>query len=327
MTGNSASALLSRSLGTVVIESALSILLAIGTIAGNSLVLLAVYRSPRLRKVHNAYVVCLACSDLLMGILSCPVFILVLITGRLPGGEPLCWFLATIPFYSAVVSIHTMAVISIQRYYKVVKRNQHDSMFSRRRVAASVCLIWSVAAVVILTLTMISRSVHFHEEFPICTIDMDIITFVSVYLSFGAVLPYATMFWFYLKIWRFIKAHNSHMGTSSVNHDEIKVTKLLCSVLGAFALCFVPHLVCMACLHLGIKLPRGVAATSQLVVAASNTVNPILYGVMHREFREEFLKITCFWRKSGNCRSLEVVPGTDPKAAFKTSTNLTNTRS
>ena len=308
MPGDVESRLPPRSFGGVVVESVLIVTLNILTVAGNSLVLLAVYRNPRLRsKVYHVYVASLAFSDLFLGILSFPIVAAVLITGRLPGGETMCWFVATTTFYPGLVSIYTMVVISIQRYYKVVKPDKHDSMFSRRRVAASVCLIWFAAAAVILLLALTSREVSFLEKFPNCAFDIHIIIIFTVFIPVSVALPYATMLFFYLKIWTFVKTHNLHIGNSNVNAEEVKVNKLLCFVLGAFAVSYVPYVLFTACELLGKSVSREAAFAVQVLGGLSSIVNPLIYAVMNREFRTEFSKITCFClKRAGN--SAEIQP-------------------
>lgn len=287
-------------------ESFVAIFLTVKTIVGNCLVLLAVYRTPQLRKVYNAYVVCLAFSDLCMGVLVFPIIDAALVTGKFPGGKSLCWFQVICIACFNLVSIYTLVLISVQRFYRVVKPNKHNNLFSRKRVALSVGFIWLVAAVLSLLLCLAAHGVQFYEQFSSCYMNADNLALFVGILPFCLVLPFAMMIYFYANIWNVIRNHNSHMGHSNVNAEEVKLTKLLCCVLGAFAVSFIPYGVTMTFLYLRIELPRAATTFSLIMAMFSSAVNPFIYGVMNREFRKAFAEIVCFPRKSSVSADIEL---------------------
>ena len=298
MTDETKSLLLSRSLGTIVVESFLVILVTVKTIVGNCLVLLAVYRNPRLRKVYNVYVVCLAFCDLLMGILAFPTIDAALVNGVFPGGNSLCWFQAISIFCLNIVTICTLVLISIQRYFKVVRPEKHGSVFSRQRVFLSVVSIWGFAGVFCVLLGLTAHGVQFHEEYPGCVAQLDKRAVFFGILPFCLLLPFATMLYFYFKIWKFIRNHNLQMGNSNVNAEDVKLTKLLCLVLGGFVVPFIPFAATLICGHLHIELPREATFFSLVMVMGSSAVNPFIYGATNRDFRREFSKIVCILKTS-----------------------------
>ena len=298
--------LLSRSLEVVVLESLIGIILTVSAIAGNSLVFVAVYRNLQLRKVSNVYVVCLSFTDFFMGVLVFPIVDATLITGTFPGGQSLCWFQGIISFFLGISSVLTMAMIAVQRYYKVVKPSEQGSIFSTRFLVSSIVLIWSSALVIAVLLSTSGHGVHFSQEFAMCLGIPHRIVAICLYLI-GTVFPFCNMSLLYFKIWRFIKSHNAEMSHSNVNAEEVKLTKSLCIVLGAFVVCYTPFVTFGLALVDGILLPRQIFGFALNMIKLASVVNPIIYGVMNREFRAEFAKIICYPWKSRVGASVEPV--------------------
>ena len=72
----------SRSLPVVITEAGVCIALSITSIIGNSLVCVATHRNSNLRSTTNLYIIALAVSDLLCGIVEMPLASATLIIGK-----------------------------------------------------------------------------------------------------------------------------------------------------------------------------------------------------------------------------------------------------
>ena len=286
--------LISRPPAVVAIESSLSVLFLVSAAVGNLLVFFAVFRNPRLRKSSSVYIVCLAVTDFSMGVLVFPIIAISTITGAFPGGTALCWFQALASFYFTMVSVLTMAMIAVQRYFKVVKPNKHREIFTFRFFVWSIAFIWSMAASELTIIAVTGNGVHFYEGFPICIMSMNYIVRVFIVDILGLISPFLLMSFSYFRIWRFIKNHNSQMNQSNVNAEELKLTKSLFVVVGAFTACYAPFsLATILIMTYGLHIPQPIQFYTQCAFALASVVNPIVYGAMNRDFRQEFSRIIC----------------------------------
>ena len=112
----------SRSLPVVITEAGVCIALSITSIIGNSLVCVATYRNSNLRSTTNLYIIALAVSDLLCGIVEMPLASATLIIGRWVFGDALCQFQGSVDVFANYVTPANLGLTAFNRYMKTVKR-------------------------------------------------------------------------------------------------------------------------------------------------------------------------------------------------------------
>ena len=286
-----------------VLESMVVVIALLTSVTGNVFVLLSVYRNTRLRKPANLYIVSLAITDLGMGVLSASLAIGAIVAGQWMFGLAVCWFNSIISYALAIASILTMLLIAVNRYYKIVKPNKYSSVFSLRFIVASIVLAWILALTATLAVLLRGSGVRFHPGYATCFPNVrtkDIPVLFTVY-TLCAVLPCCIISLLYYKIWIYIKRHNAHMNESQVNLEELKLTRSLFVVVGSFIVCYTPYIVVSSLeVVFELSLPRQLYFFTSLMVFVASCVNPLIYGVMNREFRKEFLKIvpSCCVRRS-----------------------------
>ena len=125
----------------VVVATCIFVLLNTATLVGNSLVCLAFYRNPSLCTVTNYFVLSLALTDLSMAVLVMPWTTVLTIPTNWIGNELSCklfYFSLTI---LAGVSLATVILLAINRYFRVVRPALYTKIFTKKRsVAMVVCL-------------------------------------------------------------------------------------------------------------------------------------------------------------------------------------------
>lgn len=131
----------------------ISILLV--SLAGNTLVIVVVYKNKNLRKSINYFVFNMAASDLLMSLTIMPVKIVEIVTGSvafmvdnpLLVGNILCKLCYFLPDASVVVSIESLVLIAIDRFIAVVYPLKATLITSKLRLTCILCT-WIVAVAV-----------------------------------------------------------------------------------------------------------------------------------------------------------------------------------
>lgn len=116
------------------------------TIVGNVLVCLAVCTSRRLRRISNCFVVSLAVTDLLLGLLVLPLSaILELNDGRWPLGRTFCNIYLSTDVTLCASSIFTLLAISVDRHQAISAPLRYTSRLTPRRAGAVITFIWMVS--------------------------------------------------------------------------------------------------------------------------------------------------------------------------------------
>ena len=299
-----------RSLGLVVFESALMMFINILAFIGNMLVCWAVYRNQRLRTIPNIYVVTLAMSDALMAVLCMPMSVVLLITGEWPFSSAVCHFQGFFCFFCALYSLLLMTATAVNRYFRVVKPNLYRQRFKVKSTCISVVAMTLFAAFGAGLSSMAQWATFIvHYGKVICFMDFDTPYLDMAYMAYlDAVyigIPIAIIMFAYYKIFRTIKEHNHEMSckrqgtTLPFNVEEVKITKALFAAVLGFILCWGPiaiiDMVDSFSAH-KLAIPRQVFILYIYLGFGSCSINPIIYGVMNRAFRAEFLRVLCFWR-------------------------------
>ena len=105
-------------------EEIIIIFVAILTILGNTLVLLAIWKERSLHEPNKYFTACLAVADLLVGILVAPLRLYQLhLDFETARDMPvhLCRFLKWIDIFALTASIYSLTFISFERYLKISK--------------------------------------------------------------------------------------------------------------------------------------------------------------------------------------------------------------
>ncbi|XP_020606216.1 neuropeptide FF receptor 2-like, partial [Orbicella faveolata] len=158
-----------RNTATVVSETAILALVMILSLVGNLLVCFAVYRNPRLRCPSNYYIISLALSDILQALCTMPLSVAFLATGGWPFGTSLCYLSAIVKYSLAKISIYTMVLMAINRYYKIVKPAKYQTTFKKRFIIITASLVWVIFITYsIIAAFVIGSDANDDQSFALC---------------------------------------------------------------------------------------------------------------------------------------------------------------
>ncbi|GAA29051.2 5-hydroxytryptamine receptor 7 [Clonorchis sinensis] len=133
------------------ISAILSIILpsiAVATIGGNFLVILAVTLVKKLQTPSNILIVSLAFSDFFVGLLVLPFAILDLLKGYWPFNEPLCDMYISFDVLLCTASILNLCAISIDRYLVITRPLTYVSKRTPCRMAQMIAATWIISALI-----------------------------------------------------------------------------------------------------------------------------------------------------------------------------------
>ena len=296
----------------VAIESAAYIAIILTALLGNTLVILAVYKTRALRRnPQNYYLISLATTDILNALVCMPITLVVLIKGRWPFGDLACQFQGSMITISAMVSLLTLGIIAINRYVKIVRSaDVYQKIFSTRNVLKSIAIPWICTTVLVFGGFFIRKTVfHFHPGKCLCFSKINFKDNLGIYsaITYNILLTFSVppIVFSYYHIFKKIRAHFaqvaqggnlSHRDESLVTfNEEVKITAMLFTTILAFFFCWTPSFIIDFYEIFGgyYTLPRQVYMLNIFTYVSSSAVNPMIYGLMKREFKEAYKKVLC----------------------------------
>lgn len=316
----------SRSIGGTIMEVALCSMIGMFALFGNVLVAFAVIRSPKLRtSTTTMFIHALAIADILTAVICAPITCAILASDDWINTHILCQIQGFAIFTLALMSIGTLALTAVNRFFRVAKPALYKRFFTKRNSWLLIGSMWlSVIGFYAGILASNSTHIRYEPSYAVCaiahTLLQTLVEFVFV------IIALITIVLCYTLVFVNIRKHQVSVVTSllsgqrrnsNLSVEEIKISKLLFMTVLAFAVCWVPSLVIItmdrAATHTTPPRARTLLCTYLNYLSAA--LNPIIYGVMNRSFRAEYKKILL-------CRKNQV--GT-PQDSSKNARTLRNT--
>ena len=309
-----------RSIFTRVSECFFMLLINVVSFAGNLLLGMAVIKNPNLRRtVPNMYIITLAVSDFLMSLLGIPFSVASFMAGKWPLNNFVCQLQGFWILLMCAVSLQTLAVTAVNRYFRIVRsRTLYQKLFNMKTTKVTIVILWIVAFFAPLPYVAAGHEFFFHAGKVFCAHDAE-----SLYEGYGAYLvlvyvliPLIIIVTCYTRVFIAVRKHNhvtfqqpqvypapreqpSRMsGTLRLSVDEVNITKMLLVVVIGFLTCWTPVVVIdmIDFINADWKLKRQVYVSYTCFGFASTSLNPVIYGIMNRSFRAEYLRILTLFK-------------------------------
>ncbi|XP_041367928.1 galanin receptor type 1-like [Gigantopelta aegis] len=146
------------------------LIFAVG-ILGNSLMIYVVSRQPAMRTVTNMYLINLSIVSLLFLLVCVPFTSIAYAITDWPFGGFLCKFVNYIMAVCLLVSVLTLTVTGIDRYYAIVHPMRSRHFRTTKRALAIILSIWVVSTIVMvykIFLYKISTRLHVYDVRSVC---------------------------------------------------------------------------------------------------------------------------------------------------------------
>ncbi|XP_048590004.1 dopamine receptor 1 [Nematostella vectensis] len=281
----------------------------LAAISGNTLVLVAVYKTPNLQTVSNKLLCSLAFADLLVGILHCPFYcIMVAIRADSSGATlKLDFFLWTQTLFSTTLNL---SAVSGDRYM-AIKWPLKYALTSERVYTGMIVFIW-ISSFILAVPTLVFKD----------------LTTLSAYTAFCAfitlILPSFIITWTYFEIVKISKRHariapspsRQLPGVENTIEDSLgnfnqgriapmapsrfaknrKAVATFAIIASMLVVTFTPNLFFAVWFSKAESCEKGyhifqIWTWSLIVLCSGSAMNPIIYGLRNREFRSAFKRI------------------------------------
>ena len=294
-----------RSLVTVTVNTSMAVLMSVLSVAGNSLICLAFYRNRRLRTITNFYVLSLAVTDIIGATFVFPFNAVASGLRKWPFGFLFCQFNGFLSYLWVVVSIGILVLTAVNRYFCMVKSQFYPTYFTRKKTICSIIFVCLFDLAVGLT-SALTPPVLFQWEpqYLMCRMaNVEVVeekTLTVVFVSVFIGLPMGLILLCYGSVYRAIRRHNSAVIPSlqrtnaqgTVSAREIQASRVLLVAVMAFSVCWIPAIIITTLERVAhLVIPSFWEAFYVLAASCSSWINPIIYGVMNRAMRNEFMKL------------------------------------
>ncbi|XP_031549126.1 QRFP-like peptide receptor [Actinia tenebrosa] len=278
-------------------------------IAGNILVVVAVWRKKSLHSTTNFLLVNLATSDITSLVFS-PLLMIpkyVSFTNQGSLADFLCMFVFSyhVILTASIVSILTLTVLSVERYHAVVKPMNIGMRLREGTVKYAIVSVWVVG--ILLTLPMYINS-YYKESSEDCRHTSYWTRAVSrtyqVFLIlFVVVIAFAITGFSYFHIVRemYFKKNQQNLASNSAaerlrNQRKRRVVKLSLTVTLVFAVFLLPFAVLITMKYFNERAYRSYYKIAAILFFSEAGINPFLYAFQSAIFRHAFkhiLKCSC----------------------------------
>ncbi|XP_033638277.1 somatostatin receptor type 5-like [Asterias rubens] len=303
-------------------------------ITGNLLVAVVLLRVPSLRSNTSDFLVHLSVVDFMVCVLVIPSYLVPPRSNSTPNtgffGEFWCRFYTTkyIFWVFTVTSVFCLTTVSLERYVAIVHPHKYKMVFTRKNKYIMIASCWIMAAITKSDMLVLYKE----DEVKGCHFSGWPTTGAkAAYGLYNFILrfffPLAVMLYAQLKVIstlnKQVKELTSRAASTGANPRDHRremwqlrasqtLVKTLLACVITFAVCWAPNQIWFLLFNFGVAMVLGSAdhRVTIILAVANSCVNPIIYTMMNKPFRQGILQIFCKRQGSNQVGSVNTVSET-----------------
>ncbi|XP_061099448.1 trace amine-associated receptor 1-like [Conger conger] len=280
------------------------------TMCGNLFVIISIAHFKQLQTPTNYLILSLAVTDFLLAVVIMPPSMVRTIETCWYLGEVVCKIHSSTDVMLSNVSILSLSLISIDRYYAVCQPLHYRTKITTCTIVIMILISWNLSFIIGFGMIFLKLNIWGFEDFYYnnfhcfggCFLFLSktaaiIGSVLSFYIpGFIMVTIYQKILHIALKQARTIHStacHHVQSGNStSLSKMERKATKTLAIVMGVFLSCWLPFSVCTVIDPIiNYSVPPVLFDTCVWIGYFNSTSNPIVYAFFYGWFRKAFKMI------------------------------------
>lgn len=257
---------------------------------GNTLVLTAIYRTPSLRTVSNAFVASLAVSDFYIGLVIHTVWMARAILNVWQSDQLVSEVVQILSLQSLIASAYNLCAIAIDRYISIASVFQSQDIITPKRCAIIISCIW------FFSVAFATTRLFFH--------DPQILPYLWFTVQFlGILLPLNIIAYCYFRIFKIARQQKKKIAAENIKKDDTsfilrnnKAAWTAGIIIGLFVVLGIPNFI-IASVQSASKDPCfkiemiRVWFWTAFIAFSSAACHPWIYALRNKDFRRAFSRI------------------------------------
>ena len=272
-------------------------MLSLSGTVGNLMTCLIFIQNKALRTRTNYLVVSLAVADVLQS-LNMIFIITTLLSGGWLFGQTVCQLSGWANFSFISTSLVSVALIGINRYFKVV-RTKSKNIFTKKSTIIMIVCSWIFPGLYALGPVFGWSSYQYQPGKMMCAFQFsDSASFTLITMSFAVLFPFSSISFTTYKIVQHVKQNNKKVANSQIpmqlqkrRKRENRISAMLISVILCFVIFYAP-LSALNFVQLGYgsdySLPYRADAWTVIIAMFNHANNPFIYCILNKKFRKGF---------------------------------------
>ena len=156
----------------------------------------------------------------------------VLVTSQWPFNDSTCQLQGYIVITLAVASVHTLALMAVNGYFRIVKPSKYRRYFTKKKTTIMILLSWFCSMCCPLPYFLGGHKMIFHASKFFCYPPIDNSAFVAFWLLLYLGIPSTIILYCYLRVFQTVRSHSNNFQRPGnpvimANVEEIKVARTL----------------------------------------------------------------------------------------------------
>lgn len=253
------------------------------TLVGNIMVCACFYCYRDLRTICNYFIISLSAADILVALLAMPFWFVLQLTdmddkSKAVFTSELYMFWAVIDILVGMASIMNLVAVSFDRHLAITSPFSYSESMTSFRAIVMIAALW-VLSLILCGLRPLAKTKTF------------LFSYQMVVVAVSFVIPLLLMIVMYMKIYSVARNHALRIGRNFAT--DIKATKTVAIVIGAFVVCWMPFFVIVTIYAFEPYYPISIKAYKAIkwLEYLNSCLNPIIYTCLNRTYRRAFKKL------------------------------------
>ncbi|XP_050995290.1 trace amine-associated receptor 13c-like [Labeo rohita] len=275
------------------------------TVCGNLLVIISVTHFKQLHTPANILIVSLAVSDLLVGVFVMPLYLSWLIESCWTSGPVMCSMLKFVNFQATSVSVHTVALIAVDRFLALNSPFLYSEKISPTVICIATIFNWMFSLIYNFILLFVNGNFTDVTCPGVCVSTVDgVSSLIDLLIVF--LIPCTVIIILYTHVFviakkhataiRALQVHNSTQSSKNRVSDksERKAAIQLGILVFVFLLCLLPYYICSLVIPYSSADLFYVRDVTVIFFFLNSTINPIIYALFYPWFQKSLKLIFTF---------------------------------
>ena len=275
-------------------------------IIGNLLVIISFFKFKRLQKMTGMFICSLALSDLLLGLITLPLYAWFYTDPQIRSNKTLCLLKYSSVIFSLSSSLVNMVVIAVDRYLSIIRPLQYPVLMTKQKAKFVISGIW-IYHCIICSLPSLGWNTYDKYNGTVCDFFVVLPKSYTVFTTpVTIVLGLLLSSFLYTHIYIVVKDHTAQMKkrkeiyTNRQFRKDARSAKAMGIIFFFFFIFWVPFMLTapLKYLNMAKNLMNIIKNVTLTITMLNSVINPFMYCWLRQDFKCAFRELLGNYRKA-----------------------------